>query len=209
MIAAFPHFGPSDNLRTHIRQLSSRRRMRLRRRQGIGSLFHRVEIEGPGQCRAPKALPLRRQFGPLADSAETQIDETPAFQARRVNRRSAGAAKVLDNLSAASAALAIGAGLAVQGEPFDAHPHARAIGRAGKRLAVCAVADHDAVGVDFRLIGDLAAVAPAVDLEPHCSLRCLSFLSGLNTTTSSALPNVRDPPKRMFGSRLWGKSGCA
>jgi hypothetical protein len=131
----------------------------------LRKLLYGLQIHNPVVCRATPPLRFRPQLGSLACRGNTDIEHRRVAYRSRIDRRAALRTKCLRAFCAAFGSLYINLWLPAQAKRFPCCGHADAKGGPRKCLAIRAMAYPDLLGINFRTIGDITAMARAVDLH--------------------------------------------
>ena len=111
-------------------------------------------------------LPARRDFRPLADRAETQVEDSRVFCSGAVEGRTARSAEGLRPFRAAVGCFHVDAGApAQQAEIGGLGWHAGPVRRPGEALAIKAMADVSHFRVNLSRVNNGAAMASPVELS--------------------------------------------
>src|SRR5262245_8355419 len=132
----------------------------------FSKLLYGLQIIYPIARRAEPPLGFGPQLGSLACRADADIEHLRVAHRRRIDRRAALGTECLGAFSAAFGSLHIDFRLSSrQAKCFLVCRNTDAKSGTRERLAICAVTYPDLLRIDFRTVGNIAAMACAIDLH--------------------------------------------
>lgn len=144
-------------------------------------LLYGLQVRHPVNSGAAPPLRFGPQLAALPRRAQANIENLGVARRRRIDRRAALRTKGLSALCPALGGFHVNLGLSCDDmERALGCTNAGTKGRTRKRLTIRAMAYPNILGVDFRSVGDIPAMAAAVDL--HDSLLPLIFNPAIPAT---------------------------